>query len=235
MNESAYPATVEALQKFGRFTDTDAEDFTWQSVLFHGFPAYMSKCDTLDDELIAAKTMAEQIFAFLPEKATRDEQWPYAYGAYAPGDGQIWDAKRDFSTRMPDLSGVSAQAPKEKNCLVVFRNDRDGDIEDWYIDLSFLPTLPPEFIPESVEKASVLVTVDTKWEFEFNYTNGSKGYGATVVATAYDMHGNLLKELGTAEASPPIFNDTDENVYANIGSHILAVIAAYIDSYLTEK
>lgn len=207
-DKGTYLITAESALKYGHYNlddpDHSKEDYLIRAMLYQGFSVYMAQFQNLDDELAADRSLAQHVYSLLPEKASTDEQCPYKYHATEPGDGREWDAKRDFSVQMPQLSNTATQPPTDKKALVVFRNNRDGDIENWYVDLSFMPTLPTSAIPESVGDANILITVDTVWNHGQDYIGGTEGYNAVTTITAYDIHsGSLIKELGKVDTYQP--------------------------------
>ena len=195
--------------------------YIWQ----YAFSSYITQFNTIDDELKAVKELTEKVFSLMPE-----EKFIIHYNSK--------DGYRDFTDFMPPLSAAVTQSPQNIKCLVVFRNNRENDFENWHLDLGVMPFLPAYTIPESISEANVLITIDTRWEYAFDYSGGIKAYKAISSIMVYDMAtGFLISNLGERVNSPNIiynyFGEPPEEVYVNIYNYPeLSYIWEYIDGYL---
>ena len=194
-DRNTYIETAQIMLTYGRVANKDIEAFTWDQIVRYAYDGYIAYAETFDSELSSAKTIATEVYPLLPEDAANDESYPYMYNSI--GDS----AHRDFAAQMPSLSTSSGEAPDGRKCLVAFRNDKEGDITDWFIALDFMAALPTEFIPENLSEVNVLITIDTHWEYanDYSITGGKtvKGYKAVSSISVYDFEtGALLNRLG---------------------------------------
>ena len=200
LNErDTYLITAESVLQYGKFRENSkrADINNFYSMLVHTwFYKHIGRAGTLDGEFASAKSFAAQIVSLLPQKS------------YLLEEALACPKKRSFALKMPELSAEAASAvPENKKCIVVFRFDRDGDIENWYIDMGFMSTLPADAIPESLAEANILLTVNTKWEFTTTYYCGAymiRGYRPKSTVMAYSFpEGRLLRKFEDVTTAMP--------------------------------
>ena len=235
-DRDTYVATAQIVLTHGRIANKDVEALTWGEIVRYAYDGYMAYAGTLDDELSAAKTIASEVYPLLPEDAANDDAYPYMYNAIGE------TAYRNFATQMPSLSTGSQVVPDGTKCLVVFRNDKEGDITDWYIAMDFMAALPAELIPESLSEVNVLIAIDTYWEYanDYSITGGKivKGYKAVSSISAYDFetgaHVDSLGEIVTPIPFSYFFSgEPPEKLYVSIdGALKRCEFATLISDYL---
>ena len=222
-DRNTYIATAQIALTRGRIANKDIEALTWSDIVRYAYEGYIAHAGSFDDELSAAKTIASEVYPLLPESAANDDAYPYMYNAI--GDS----AQKSFATQMPSLAPGPAEASDGEKCLVVFRNDKEGDITDWYVALDFMATFPAELIPESLNEVNVLITIDTYWEYvnDYSLTGGAtvKGYKAVSSISAYNFKtGALLDSLGEIVTPIPITyffsGEPPEKLYVSIDSAV---------------
>ena len=218
-NEDTYLTTALIALGHGHLEN---DPFFLGILLNYGYESFVFKHDTLDGELSAVNELAEQVFPLVPLLYESDVNYVYE-DYYSPVNGSE-NARRDFASYMPPLSNDSAQPVENVKCLVVFRNIKEDELENWYLDLRFMPALPVDNMPENLDEVNTLVTVDTKWEYAFDYTVGMKAYKAVSDISVFDYPtGHLIRSLGECATAPPTvyhyFGERPEAVYATTSDY----------------